>query len=333
MDRQIAAEDLRYQNALAAIDPQLPQDDQERRKISLKNGNATKKSQIRKSFGVTLRMREKDRIASRTIAMVSSPAPMAASVAGPSSSGPSRLSPHVPSHVSTPSSGFSPINAPAPRHSPQVASGQPQSLHQSKRQRTSSFGEQATSPAVSDWTPPLSRTQTPYGPAPAGARLSTKELSSKDAASKHPKRVPVAAAQAKWEQLQPKRGATNGASGVDHSGFNTNGKRKASEEGIETTEGPATTTGSRTSSNSKQEPIEIDSSSDSEAGKTAPGDGKTPAPAGASNGNGVADKDKPLPSTEDIEAEVGSGASRRASSGNVRSGFMARRGGRRSLNS
>lgn len=378
MDRQIEAENRKYQNALAAIDPQLPPADQEKRRISLRNGNATKKSQIRKSFGVTLRMRDRDKIASRAVAMASSPAPEATSA-----SGSSRSSPHIPSHVSAPSSGFLPINAPVLRNNPtppnadgfgrptpplpmrtqsghtdenpsspqrnvsgiphsnntsisggyqspshNVSASQTQSQHRAKRQRTSSFSEQTKPPAASEWIPPLSRTQTPYGPASSSASLSMTEARSEDAASKHPKKVPVGAAQAKWEQLQPKNRAngTDGASGMERDILHANGKQKATEEGVRTTETPMATSVSRVGSNTRAEPIEINSSSDSEAIELVPG-GKVPA-AGGVNGSGVADADKLFPSTEDTESE--SGPSRPISSGGVRSGFMAKRGGRRS---
>ncbi|KAA8567095.1 hypothetical protein EYC84_010164 [Monilinia fructicola] len=49
----------------AAIPADWPADKREARLISLKNGNASRKSQIRKSFGVTLRMRDKDKEAKK----------------------------------------------------------------------------------------------------------------------------------------------------------------------------------------------------------------------------------------------------------------------------
>ncbi|RAL65259.1 hypothetical protein DID88_001365 [Monilinia fructigena] len=52
-------------NYKAAIPADWPADKREARLISLKNGNASRKSQIRKSFGVTLRMRDKDKEAKK----------------------------------------------------------------------------------------------------------------------------------------------------------------------------------------------------------------------------------------------------------------------------
>ncbi|QSZ28896.1 hypothetical protein DSL72_003402 [Monilinia vaccinii-corymbosi] len=49
----------------AAIPADWPADKREARLVSLKNGNASRKSQIRKAFGVTLRMRDKDKEAKK----------------------------------------------------------------------------------------------------------------------------------------------------------------------------------------------------------------------------------------------------------------------------
>jgi hypothetical protein len=355
MDRQIEAEDLRYENALAAIDPQLPLEDQEKRKISLKNGNASKKSQIRKSFGVTLRMRDKDKIASRAAAIASS---STATPAGPSAVRPAYSSPQVPSHISQPSSGFSPINAPAPHkippppsanyrppqggfggrtrlstqqspngHGPGITNPNSPSIsgvgvlqthhqHRNKRQRTSSGSETPNTPPVANWIPASSRTQTPHGPVPAGTGLSMLEVNSEDASKKYPKKVPVGAAQAKWESLQPKK--TNDES-------NGNGKRNALDATM--TDVP---TAARAGSNSRQDPIEINSSSESEAVELPTGGEKPAVVVGATNGGNeeVADADKPLPSTEDTESEQ-TGGSRPSSSRGRTGGFMAKRSGRR----
>ena len=142
------------------------------------------------------------------------------------------------------------------------------------------------------------------------------EVNSEDASKKYPKKVPVGAAQAKWESLQPKK--TNDES-------DGNGKHKALDATM-----TAVPTAARAGSNSRQELIEIDSSSGSEAVELPTGGEKPAAVVGASKGgNGeVADADKPLPSTEDTESEQ-TGESRPSSSGGGRRGFMARRSGRR----
>ena len=142
------------------------------------------------------------------------------------------------------------------------------------------------------------------------------EVNSEDASKKYPKKVPIGAAQAKWESLQPKK--TNDES-------NANGKRKVLDAAM--TDIPTT---ARAGSNSRQEPIEIDSSSGSEVVELPVGGEKPVVAVGASNGgNGeVVDADKPLPSTEDTESEQ-TGESRPSSSGGGRRGFMARRSGRR----
>ncbi|EHL01325.1 hypothetical protein M7I_2658 [Glarea lozoyensis 74030] len=65
MNREIDEEDARHR-ALQEEILKLPQEEQEQRLQSAKNGNASKKSTIRKRYGVTLRLREKDKIAAGT---------------------------------------------------------------------------------------------------------------------------------------------------------------------------------------------------------------------------------------------------------------------------
>jgi hypothetical protein len=314
MDAKLEVEDQKYQETLAeiALRADLTEGDKEKRRVSAKNANATKKSQIRKSFGVSLRLREKDKIALRS-------APLSSPILSSSASKPvpSYLSPHIPSsYLSTPSSGFSPINGPSPPNAngpgpqqvpyppiipngsrrpdprtsrfsilkankvPLLQGHQNPPAHRDKRQRTSSFGEQGKpSSSSANWMQPLARTQTPYGPASSTVMM---EVSSKDAASKYPKRVPVAAAQAKWEQLQPRVKAQDGE-------------------------------------NTRQNFIEIDSSG-SDAEQTS---------RRAKVLDVLVGKDKLLTSTEDTESETGS---RPTSSVSGRGKFMARRGGRQSLN-
>ncbi|KAL3427860.1 hypothetical protein PVAG01_01369 [Phlyctema vagabunda] len=60
---ELDAVDNKYESDVAAIDadPSMSSTIKEARKTSLKNGQASKKSQIRKKFGVTLRLRDKDK--------------------------------------------------------------------------------------------------------------------------------------------------------------------------------------------------------------------------------------------------------------------------------
>ena len=105
----------------------------------------------------------------------------------------------------------------------------------------------------------------------------------------------------------------------------TNGKRKASDAAM--TDIP---TAARAASSSRLEPIEIDSSSESDAAKLDATNGGKPAAdtaASTDEEGGVADADKPLPSTEDTESEE-AGESRPTSSSGTRGEYMAKRGGR-----
>ncbi|KAL2076198.1 hypothetical protein VTL71DRAFT_1141 [Oculimacula yallundae] len=57
---------------IAALSPSLSAEDRQRRITSLQNAIATKKSQIRKAHGVSLRMREKDKLARAAAGIISS---------------------------------------------------------------------------------------------------------------------------------------------------------------------------------------------------------------------------------------------------------------------
>ena len=355
MDAEISAEDIRYHDVCLAIDhdADLTAEEKLQKKTSRKNMNATKKSQIRKKYGASLRLRERDKIALKATAL-SSPAAASSSKPYPSYSSPAV---QLPSYISTPSSGFSPINAPSrhvagPSRPPPILPPQytqqqngnasassstnlrsdarlsgfgilrtnkpsrPQGYqnqnpsYPNKRQRTSSIGDASgsgtQSPAIPHLIPPMARTRTPYDPpsSTSGPGLSMIEVSSEDAASKYPKKkVPVAAAQAKWEQLRPR-------------------KNDDQMQAAQSTPADATAPG-RQGSNTVREAIEIDSGSDTED-------------LAEQNRQGarilhqlMADQDRPLPSTEDTESE--GAASRPTSSGRGRpQKFMARRGGRSS---
>jgi hypothetical protein len=61
LNKALANEEVRYLELCAAVDTKLGQRERDARLQSLKNAHATRKSQIRKSYNVTLRMGEKDR--------------------------------------------------------------------------------------------------------------------------------------------------------------------------------------------------------------------------------------------------------------------------------
>jgi hypothetical protein len=63
LNKALANEEVRYLELCAAVDPKLGPREREARLQSLKNAHATRKSQIRKSYNVTLRMGEKDKAA------------------------------------------------------------------------------------------------------------------------------------------------------------------------------------------------------------------------------------------------------------------------------
>lgn len=121
----------KYIEDQASIPKDWPAEKKEARLISLKNGNASRKSQIRKQFGVTLRMRDKDKEAKKIREVLGSKTPMASTgakrieyrnpptVAGYPANAQQQMPPiQTPAGVRmemvdmTPAAGFSPINAP-----------------------------------------------------------------------------------------------------------------------------------------------------------------------------------------------------------------------------
>lgn len=107
LNQELADEDAKYARSTAAAQD-LPEVERTARLISLKNGNASKKSQIRKKYGVSLRLREKDKAARKAAAAAETPPPnprLSAYMAAP-------MPPRTSSAGSTvPTIGFSPINA------------------------------------------------------------------------------------------------------------------------------------------------------------------------------------------------------------------------------
>lgn len=63
LNKALADQELTYQRRCAAIDPSLGPAERAAKLQTLKNGHASRKSQIRKSFNVTLRLGEKDKAA------------------------------------------------------------------------------------------------------------------------------------------------------------------------------------------------------------------------------------------------------------------------------
>lgn len=63
LQRQLDEVDRKFEESIAAnrADKTMTEEERNKRYVSLKNGNASRKSQIRKQFGVSLRLREKDK--------------------------------------------------------------------------------------------------------------------------------------------------------------------------------------------------------------------------------------------------------------------------------
>lgn len=147
----------KYAEDQASIPDDWPADKREARLISLKNGNASRKSQIRKSFGVTLRMRDKDKEAKkrREVLGTSSPSVPAGvnrvadfpnlPMPGYSMGGQQMHQGQPPTGVRMemvdmrPATGFSPINAQPQHHSYSKAPEGPYSVPSGTRGFLPSF--------------------------------------------------------------------------------------------------------------------------------------------------------------------------------------------------
>jgi hypothetical protein len=130
LNRELQEADDRYQQQIDEIPLTYTEQERTARLVSLKNGNASRKSQIRKAHGVSLRLREKDKLA--RMAGGVSQAAKAASEHRPMTSITSQATP-----TSTPPvSSFSPINTP-PRTEPNSSNyGRPSNpLHPSHASR------------------------------------------------------------------------------------------------------------------------------------------------------------------------------------------------------
>jgi hypothetical protein len=121
LNQELQDEDAKY-HRLRDHAQTLPPGERESRLISLKNGNASKKSQIRKKFGVSLRLREKDKAARRAV-VAATPPP------NPRLNSSSYMASPLPTRTSSagpvaPTTGFSPINT-ARRNNASPANGHP----------------------------------------------------------------------------------------------------------------------------------------------------------------------------------------------------------------
>lgn len=111
LDSELAAEDARYEVARVQA-MSLTEPEKTTRLTSLKNGNASKKSTIRKRYGVSLRLREKDKLAAKasTNRLRSEDSKQHNTIAQPTTGfSPINTIVSAPTVVSAPS-GFSPIN-------------------------------------------------------------------------------------------------------------------------------------------------------------------------------------------------------------------------------
>lgn len=104
LNRELQDADDRYQQQIREIPADATQEQRTARLVSLKNANASRKSQIRKAHGVSLRLREKDKQARKAAETTPS------GKATPEQ----RMSMTSTPPVTAPSSSFSPINTPPP---------------------------------------------------------------------------------------------------------------------------------------------------------------------------------------------------------------------------
>ncbi|TAQ86086.1 hypothetical protein B7494_g5600 [Chlorociboria aeruginascens] len=249
LDRQLDEAEHKYQQQIADIPSSFSPTERANRLVSLKNGNASRKSQIRKSFGVSLRLREKDKAA------------MKASIKRPKQSfeqyRAAPLSHHpqmsTPTPVYTippgPTTGFSPIN------SGNVARAPPPSLLNSSLAKKSASHSPVNSNSLfahgSNPNPNKRRRISDDGnssqfsstrivpsqllPDPQLASSHSPLLSSIQASVLNPavaaaapqrhalKKIHVGQAQAKWEALQPRSNANGQMSGRGSEVVNVNG--------------------------------------------------------------------------------------------------------------
>lgn len=121
LNRELADVDLKYESGIAEIPADWSEAAKESKRMALKNANSSRKSQIRKSYGVTLRMRERDKAARNSLVkgVKNTSSPLASATASPvpttaglpHSRGDRPLNNQSPLVNHTIVSGFSPVNA------------------------------------------------------------------------------------------------------------------------------------------------------------------------------------------------------------------------------
>jgi hypothetical protein len=110
LNRELQEADDRYQQQISEIPADATEEQRTARLVSLKNANASRKSQIRKAHGVSLRLREKDKQARK--ALETTPSGKAAPEQRKSMTSMTSMTSTPP--AAAPPSSFSPINTPPP---------------------------------------------------------------------------------------------------------------------------------------------------------------------------------------------------------------------------
>lgn len=180
LNKELEDADARYAQQIAEIPKTYTEAERNARLVSLKNANASRKSQIRKSHGVSLRLREKDKLA-RKIAGVSP-----SGKATPENRTPLPSMTTIPPSTSTPPvSSFSPINTPPPRtgsspsdygHNgnpphPSVASQYNPHSSSSSQTSTSRYPANPVQPQRTPYAAHPTATTTTYRPPPLNASV------------------------------------------------------------------------------------------------------------------------------------------------------------------
>ncbi|ESZ97058.1 hypothetical protein SBOR_2549 [Sclerotinia borealis F-4128] len=195
LEAALQAVEDKFASDKATIPADWPADKREARLTSLKNGNASRKSQIRKSFGVTLRMRDKDKEAKKRREVLSTRSPSVPGVgyrvdefhnpsltsysfgARQTSQGSPATSVRMEMVDMRPATGFSPINQPQPQHPyPSPYSQAPQGhtmMQHSVPSQTQEFlhrfppvGPVGNMSHMAYGNPGLAQHVSPYGPGP-----------------------------------------------------------------------------------------------------------------------------------------------------------------------
>jgi hypothetical protein len=220
MDAKINALEIKYNAEVANIERSISPQDRVKKLTTLKQNHATKKSQVRKSFGVTMRQRNKPKgdknstpIIRQSLETFKAP-PGSAPVPGTSRPDSIRAL-----HHSSPiiSSGFSPVNV--PRQSSGSAQTPLSSLRHSQPSMIQHTSFRAMQPQQSDvrYIQPMNpesyaqslnnkRRRTDEGSRESSSHFGMAEVSAEDAAGRMARKIiPAGQSQTQWEPLQPKR--------------------------------------------------------------------------------------------------------------------------------